>query len=90
MSYSVAITRIPVTAHGVILDGDGTLFGGTDLDGEVTLNVISNGGLRGPRLNSVSLKDRKTGKVKNIKGHRVTGLLTGDTLSRRVFQGLTR
>lgn len=77
--YTVAITRVPVTAGGVYIDeGDRS----TLVTGPVILNVVDQ------RLNSVSVGP--IGKTKNIKGRRVQMLSFPDRQASLIFSALTR
>lgn len=79
MSYTVAITRVPVTAGGVYIDeGDRS----TLLSGDVILNVVDQ------RLNSVTVGRR--GASKNVKGRKVQHLSFPDRQASLIFSALTR
>lgn len=79
MSYSVAITRVPVTAGGVYIDeGDRS----TLISGPVVLNVVDQ------RLNSVSVG--RIGSTKNVKGRKVQMLSFPDRQASLIFSALTR
>jgi hypothetical protein len=67
MSYSTAITRIPVTGHGVFVATASKEQPLTFTGGDVTLNIVNG------RLNSVTVKRGKQ-KAVNIKSERVLGL----------------
>ena len=79
MSYTVAITRVPVVAGGVYIDeGDRS----TLITGPVTLNVVDR------RLNSVTVGP--IGKSKNVKGRKVQMLSFPSREASLVFSALTR
>lgn len=79
MSYTVAITRVPVVAGGVYIDeGDRS----TLVSGPVVLNVVDR------RLNSVSVGP--IGKTRNIKGRKVQHLSFPDRAASLTFAALTR
>lgn len=79
MSYTVAVTRIPVTALGVYKnEGDRS----TLVPGEVVLNVVDG------RLNSVTVGPQ--GKRVNIKGRKIDHLSFPDRATSLIFAGFTR